>query len=112
MAILNALAQEAQFVLTDKQITIDSVIPTLDTSCVTTLNLAQAHGLPYLEGFVKSRYVARTFITTKEVQCHVFFRLASEDALPHGFQERKVEPVYRPVTSLQYPSLANGQPLY
>ncbi|KAI9445964.1 nucleophile aminohydrolase [Lactarius indigo] len=62
MAMGNALAQEVQRVLTEKQITVDVVIPVPDTSRVAALNLAQALCLPYREGFVKNRYVGRTFI--------------------------------------------------
>ncbi|KAH9066170.1 hypothetical protein EDB87DRAFT_691449 [Lactarius vividus] len=36
------------------------------TSRVATLNLAQALGLPYREGFVKNRYVGRTFIIPEQ----------------------------------------------
>jgi len=62
MAMGNALAQEVQRVLTEKEITVDVVIPVPDTSRVAALNLAQALGLPYREGLVKNRYVGRTFI--------------------------------------------------
>jgi amidophosphoribosyltransferase len=62
MAMGNALAQEVQRVLTEKQITVDVVIPVPDTSRVAALNLAQALGLPYREGIVKNRYIGRTFI--------------------------------------------------
>ncbi|KAI0261381.1 phosphoribosyltransferase-like protein [Gloeopeniophorella convolvens] len=62
MAMGDALAQEVRRVLTEKQITVDVVIPVPDTSRVAALNLAQALGLPYREGFIKNRYVGRTFI--------------------------------------------------
>jgi amidophosphoribosyltransferase len=62
MAMGNALAREVQRVLTEKGISVDVVIPVPDTSRVAALNLAQALGLPYREGFVKNRYVGRTFI--------------------------------------------------
>jgi len=41
---------------------IDVVIPIPETSCSTALTLAQSLGLHYREGFVKNRYVGRTFI--------------------------------------------------
>jgi amidophosphoribosyltransferase len=62
MAMGNALAREVQRVLSEKGISVDVVIPVPDTSRVAALNLAQALGLPYREGFVKNRYVGRTFI--------------------------------------------------
>lgn len=66
MAMGNALAKEVQRVLTEKQITVDVVIPVPDTSRVAALNLAQALGLPYREGFVKNRYIGRTFIMPEQ----------------------------------------------
>ncbi|KAJ7940363.1 phosphoribosyltransferase-like protein [Mycena leptocephala] len=62
MAMGDALADEVQRVLTENDLTVDVVIPVPDTSRVAALNLAQKLQLPYREGFVKNRYVGRTFI--------------------------------------------------
>jgi len=62
MAMGDALAEEVKRVLTEHKITVDVVIPVPDTSRVAALNLAQKLGLPYREGFIKNRYVGRTFI--------------------------------------------------
>ncbi|KAG9012080.1 amidophosphoribosyltransferase [Tulasnella sp. JGI-2019a] len=62
MAMGENLAVEVQRVLKEKNITVDVVIPVPDTSRVAALELAQRLGLPYREGFVKNRYVGRTFI--------------------------------------------------
>ncbi|KAH9832978.1 Amidophosphoribosyltransferase [Rhodofomes roseus] len=62
MAMGDALAAEVQRVLTEKGISVDVVIPVPDTSRVAALNLAQKLNLPYREGFIKNRYVGRTFI--------------------------------------------------
>src|SRR5712675_727954 len=68
MAMGNALAREVERVLREKEIKVDVVIPGPDTSRVAALNLAQALGLPYREGFVKNRYVGRTFIMPGQAQ--------------------------------------------
>ncbi|EMD38158.1 hypothetical protein CERSUDRAFT_113310 [Gelatoporia subvermispora B] len=62
MAMGDALADEVKRVLTEKNMTVDVVIPVPDTSRVAALNLAQKLQLPYREGFIKNRYVGRTFI--------------------------------------------------
>lgn len=54
------LAAKIQEKLPDHDI--DVVMPIPDTSCSAALSLAQALGLPYREGFVKNRYIGRTFI--------------------------------------------------
>lgn len=62
MAMGDVLAEKVQQVLTENNLTVDVVIPVPDTSRVAALNLAQKLALPYREGFIKNRYVGRTFI--------------------------------------------------
>ncbi|TRM62549.1 phosphoribosyltransferase-like protein [Schizophyllum amplum] len=62
MAMGDALAVEVDRVLKEKNIVVDVVIPVPDTSRVAALNLAQKLNIPYREGFIKNRYVGRTFI--------------------------------------------------
>ncbi|KAF8319409.1 Amidophosphoribosyltransferase [Clavulina sp. PMI_390] len=62
MAMGEALAEEVKRVLAERNVTIDVVIPVPDTSRVAALELAQRLGISYREGFVKNRYVGRTFI--------------------------------------------------
>ncbi|KAF9484652.1 amidophosphoribosyltransferase [Pholiota conissans] len=62
MAMGDALADKVAAVLKAADIKVDVVIPVPDTSRVAALNLAQKLQLPYREGFIKNRYVGRTFI--------------------------------------------------
>lgn len=58
----DALAIEAKRILAGSNLTVDVIIPVPDTSRVAALQCAQALNIPYREGFVKNRYVGRTFI--------------------------------------------------
>jgi len=56
------LANKIQRQLGDAWQEIDVVIPVPDTSRTSALSLAEALDRPYREGFIKNRYIARTFI--------------------------------------------------
>jgi amidophosphoribosyltransferase len=62
MAMGDALAVNTKAKLEKEGLTVDVVIPVPDTSRVAALQLAQNINVPYREGFVKNRYVGRTFI--------------------------------------------------
>ncbi|PKI85665.1 amidophosphoribosyltransferase [Malassezia vespertilionis] len=62
MAMGERLARTVSSELLEKGVKIDVVIPVPDTSRVAALQVAQNLGIHYREGFVKNRYVGRTFI--------------------------------------------------
>jgi amidophosphoribosyltransferase len=55
-----SLADKVRRVLSDQ--TIDVVIPIPDTSRTCAMTLAETLQVPYAEGFIKNRYIGRTFI--------------------------------------------------
>ncbi|KAJ1381018.1 hypothetical protein B484DRAFT_411854, partial [Ochromonadaceae sp. CCMP2298] len=55
-----ALAKKIVSVFPDHDI--DTVIPIPETSRTSALQCAQVLNRPYREGFIKNRYIARTFI--------------------------------------------------
>lgn len=60
------LAEKIQRVWTDHDI--DVVMPIPDTSRTAALQLAEKLRLPYREGFIKNRYIGRTFIMPGQTQ--------------------------------------------
>jgi len=60
------LAEKIQRQWTDHDI--DVVIPIPDTSRVPASELAQVLGVPYREGYIKNRYIGRTFIMPGQAQ--------------------------------------------
>jgi len=49
-------------------IEIDAVIPVPESSCTAAQSMAEALDVPYREGFVKNRYVGRTFIMANDAE--------------------------------------------
>ncbi|CED82450.1 amidophosphoribosyltransferase [Phaffia rhodozyma] len=62
MAMGDLLAEQVRKELARHGETVDVVIPIPDTSRVAATQVAKGLGLPYREGFIKNRYVGRTFI--------------------------------------------------
>lgn len=60
------LAERIQRIWADHDI--DVVMPIPDTSRTAALQLAEKLGLPYREGFIKNRYIGRTFIMPGQTQ--------------------------------------------
>ncbi|MEW5769628.1 MAG: amidophosphoribosyltransferase [Pseudomonadota bacterium] len=68
---------------------IDVVIPIPDTSRPSALQLAQKLGLPYREGFIKNRYIGRTFIMPGQATRKKSVR-QKLNAMPLEFKDKAV----------------------
>ena len=58
--LANSIIRKFQTI--NKDIDIDVVIPVPETSRISALEIANRLDIPYEEGFIKNRYIARTFI--------------------------------------------------
>jgi amidophosphoribosyltransferase len=88
---------------------IDTVIPIPDTSRTSAMQLAQSLGLQYREGFVKNRYIGRTFIMPGQEERQKSVR-SKLNAIPLEFRDRNVllvdDSIVRGTTSAQIIDLA------
>ncbi|DBA04453.1 TPA: hypothetical protein N0F65_010049 [Lagenidium giganteum] len=88
---------------------IDVVIPIPDTSRTSALEASRRLGLPYREGFVKNRYIARTFIMPGQVARKKTVRMKL-NAIRSEFQDKVVllvdDSIVRGTTSKQIVQIA------
>jgi amidophosphoribosyltransferase len=89
MAMGDLLAEEVKRELAKANMKVDVVIPVPDTSRVAALQLAQHLNIPYREGFVKNRYVGRTFIMPGQTQRRKNVR-RKLNAMPMEFADKTV----------------------
>ncbi|WVR05813.1 amidophosphoribosyltransferase [Kwoniella sp. DSM 27419] len=89
MAMGDLLAETVKTEVAKANLEIDVVIPVPDTSRVAALQCAQHLGIPYREGFVKNRYVGRTFIMPGQTQRRKNVR-RKLNAMPEEFAGKTV----------------------
>lgn len=87
----------------------DVVMPVPESARIAALSMAQALGVPYREGFVKNRYVGRTFIMPSESERKDSIR-AKLNTIPLEFSGKNVlivdDSIVRGNTSRQLVSIA------
>ncbi|WP_324049472.1 amidophosphoribosyltransferase [Aeromonas caviae] len=88
---------------------VDVVIPIPETSCDVALEIAHTLGLPYRQGFVKNRYIGRTFIMPGQTQRKKSVR-RKLNAISSEFKGKKVllvdDSIVRGTTSEQIIQMA------
>lgn len=62
----NKLADKITTMYPDIKSIIDVIVPVPETSRITALQISQKLNIPYREGFVKNRYIPRTFILPEQ----------------------------------------------
>lgn len=89
---------------------IDVVIPIPETSCDIAVEIARTLGLPYRQGFVKNRYIGRTFIMPGQQQRHRSVR-SKLNPIPAEFAGKRVllvdDSIVRGTTSEQIVDMAH-----
>ena len=88
---------------------IDAVIPVPDSGRYAALQMANALGVEYREGFVKNRYIGRTFIMPGQAMRKKSVR-RKLNAIPHEFEGKNVllvdDSIVRGTTSAQIVEMA------
>ena len=88
---------------------IDVVIPVPETSRISALEIARCMNIPYREGFIKNRYIARTFILPGQESREKTVRLKL-NTIPSIFKNKNVlivdDSIVRGTTSKQIIQLA------
>ncbi|MGN1393354.1 MAG: amidophosphoribosyltransferase [Succinivibrionaceae bacterium] len=93
-----------------KDLDIDVVIPIPETSCDIAVEIAKSLGVPYRQGFVKNRYIGRTFIMPGQKQRKKSVR-NKLNPIPAEFKGKKVllvdDSIVRGTTSGQIVDMAH-----
>ncbi len=92
-----------------KDLNIDVVIPVPETSCDIAVEIARNLGVPYRQGFVKNRYIGRTFIMPGQKQRKKGVR-SKLNPIPAEFKGKRVllvdDSIVRGTTSAQIVEMA------